>query len=137
VHPYIAEFYKPAFSIAKYISENEALPVPLFDSCPACKTEWAFDFTGTIYSCTATVGKKGEELGTFYPTVSRNEEVISQWHDRDVTTIKECKSCSVALACGGGCASVAKNKHGHPNTPDCRPVKELLSLGAAHYLLND
>lgn len=137
VHPYIAEFYKPAFSIAKYIAENEALPVPLFDSCPACKTEWAFDFTGTIYSCTATVGKKGEELGTFYPTVTRNEEVISQWHDRDITTIEACKSCSVALACGGGCASVAKNKNGHPNTPDCRPVKELLSLGAAHYLLKD
>jgi len=38
------------------------------------------------------------------------------------------------LACGGGCASVAKNKNGHPNSPDCRPVKELLSLGAAYYL---
>jgi uncharacterized protein len=134
-HPYIAEFYKPAFSIAKYIAENESLPTPLFDSCPACKTEWAFDFTGTIYSCTATVGKKGEELGTFYPTITKNEEAISQWQDRDVTTIEECKSCAVALACGGGCASVAKNKNGHPNSPDCRPVKELLSLGVAHYLI--
>ncbi|MDD2798148.1 MAG: radical SAM protein [Bacteroidales bacterium] len=134
-HPYIAEFYKPAFSIAKYISENGALPTPLFDSCPACKTEWAFDFTGTIYSCTATVGKKGEELGTFYPVVTKNEEAISQWHDRDVTTIEECKTCSVSLACGGGCASVAKNKNGHPNSPDCRPIKELLSLGVAQYLV--
>jgi len=133
-HPYIAEFYKPAFSIAKYIAENESLPTPLFDSCPACKTEWAFDFTGTIYSCTATVGNKGDELGTFYPEVTKNETAIESWQNRDITTIEKCKSCEVALACGGGCASVAKNKFGHPNNPDCRPVKELLSLGAAYYL---
>lgn len=133
VHPYIAEFYKPAFSIAKYISENGTLPAPLFDSCPACKTEWAFDYTGTIYSCTATVGKQGEELGTFYPEVSRKEDTIEEWQNRDITTIEKCRSCEVALACGGGCASVAKNKNGHVNTPDCRPVKELLSLGAAWY----
>lgn len=134
IHPYIAEFYKPAFSIAKYIAEHEALPIPLFDSCPACKTEWAFDFTGTIYSCTATVGNKGDELGTFYPEITKNEAAIESWQNRDITTIEECKTCSVSLACGGGCASVAKNKNGHPNTPDCRPVKELLSLGAAYYL---
>ena len=136
VYPEIMEFYKPGFSIAKYISEYEELPSPLFDSCPACKSEWAFDFTGTIYSCTATVGKKGEELGTFYPSVTRNEEIISQWQDRDITTIEKCKTCDVALACGGGCASVAKNKYGSINSPDCRPIKELLSLGSAFYLKN-
>ena len=133
-HPYIAEFYKPAFSIARYISENGELPQPLFDSCPACKTEWAFDYTGTIYSCTATVGKQGEELGTFYPAITKNEKAIENWQNRDVTTIELCKTCSVALACGGGCASVAKNKSGDVNMPDCRPIQTLLSLGSAHYL---
>jgi len=132
-YPYIAEFYKPAFSIAKYISENDELPQPLFDACPACKTEWAFDYTGTIYSCTATVGKQGEELGTYYPTVSLNTEAVEAWQDRDITSIAACKDCSLALACGGGCASVAKNKNGSVSSPDCRPVKELLSLGAAYY----
>ena len=132
-HPYIAEFYKPAFSIAKFISENDELPLPLFDACPACKTEWAFDYTGTIYSCTATVGKQGEELGTFYPSVTLNTEAIEAWQDRDITSIAACKDCSLALACGGGCASVAKNKNGSVSSPDCRPVKELLSLGAAYY----
>ena len=132
-HPHIAEFYQPAFSIAKYISENEALPLPLFDACPACKTEWAFDYTGTIYSCTATVGKKGEELGTFYPEVTLNTEAVEAWQDRDITTIAACKDCSLALTCGGGCGSVAKNKNGSVSSPDCRPVQELLSLGAGYY----
>lgn len=133
-YPHISEFYKPGFSITKYISENGQLPTPLFDSCPACKTEWAFDYTGTIYSCTATVGKKGEELGTYYPVITKNEDEIENWQNRDITTIAKCKNCEVALACGGGCASVAKNQNGHVNSPDCRPVKELLSLGAAYYL---
>ena len=73
VHPHILEFYKPAYSVSKFLAENGELPDPLFDSCPACKTEWAFDYTGRIYSCTATVGKADESLGTFYPVVSRNE----------------------------------------------------------------
>jgi uncharacterized protein len=132
-YPQIAEFYRPAFSIARYIADTGQMPMPLFDSCPACKTEWAFDFTGNIYSCTATVGKKGEELGTFYPLVTTNDPAIAAWQNRDITTIEKCKNCEVALACGGGCASVAKNKFGHVNAPDCRPVKELLSLGAAYY----
>ena len=69
-HPYILEFHKPAYSISKFLAENGSLPDPLFDACPACKTEWAFDYTGQIYSCTATVGKTDESLGTFYPKVS-------------------------------------------------------------------
>ncbi|MCX6236459.1 MAG: radical SAM protein [Bacteroidia bacterium] len=132
-YPHIQEFYKPAYSISKYLSENGKLPDPLFDACPACKTEWAFDYTGKIYSCTATVGKADEALGTFYPVISRNNELINQWEKRDVTTISECKTCSVQLACGGGCGSVAKNKNGTISSPDCRPVKELHELGFASY----
>lgn len=134
-HPYIIEFHKPAYSVSKFLAENGELPEPLFDACPACKTEWAFDYTGQIYSCTATVGKEGEALGTFYPEVSRKEEMIAEWENRDVTTINECNSCNMQLACGGGCGSVAKNRTGNICSTDCRPVKQLLELGFASYLL--
>jgi uncharacterized protein len=43
--PHILDFYKPAYSVTKFLSENGSLPDPLFDSCPACKTEWAYDNT--------------------------------------------------------------------------------------------
>jgi len=135
-NPHIIEFYKPAYSISKFLSENGELPDPLFDSCPACKTEWAFDYTGQIYSCTATVGKSDEVLGTFYPQVTRKEEMINEWEKRDVVSIPECKDCAVQLACGGGCGSVAKNKTGKICSTDCRPVKDLLELGFASYLEN-
>lgn len=136
-YPFIREFYKPSYSVAKFLSENGELPDPLFDACPACKTEWAFDFKGHIYSCTATVGKEDESLGTFYPEVTEEKSIIEQWQDRDVTSITECRNCSVQLACGGGCGSVAKNRTGKICASDCRPVKELLELGFAAYIENE
>ncbi|MFN8209252.1 MAG: radical SAM protein [Bacteroidales bacterium] len=135
-HPYILEFYKPAFSVSKFLSENGMLPDPLFDSCPACKTEWAFDYTGNIYPCTATVGKSNESLGSFFPEITLKKELVNEWETRDVTSIPECKNCPVQLACGGGCGSVAKNRTGHVCSADCRPVKELLELGFSAYIQN-
>jgi uncharacterized protein len=132
-HPYIKEFHKPAFSIAKFMFEEGSLPDPLYDSCPGTKTEWAFDYTGKIYSCTATVGKAGEELGTFYPVISHNDDAIMEWEERDTLSIEKCHGCELQLACGGGCASVAKNQYGSVNDADCRPVRELLELGIGHY----
>ena len=132
-HPHILEFYKPAYSVSKFLAENSNLPDPLFDSCPACKTEWAFDYTGNIYSCTATVGKADESLGTFYPEVTLKNTIVEQWESRDVTSIPECKECSVQLACGGGCGSIAKNRTGNICSPDCRPVSQLMELGFSAY----
>ncbi len=132
-HPHILEFYKPAYSISKFLFENGSLPDPLFDACPACKTEWAFDYTGQIFSCTATVGKADESLGTFYPEISRKEDMVAAWENRDVTAIAECFTCSMQLACGGGCGSVAKNRTGNVCSTDCRPVKELLEMGFSAY----
>ncbi len=132
-HPEFLEYHQPAYSLSKFLFEKGELPDPLFDSCPGCKTEWAFDYTGRIYSCTATVGKSGEVLGTFYPEVSRKDDIIAEWESRDVTSIPQCRECPVRLACGGGCASVAKNRTGKILSPDCRPVTELMGLGLPLY----
>lgn len=137
LHPHILQFYKPAYSVAKFLSENGSLPEPLFDSCPACKTEWAFDFTGKIYPCTATVGKSEESLGSFYPAVTKNTGLIEEWERRDITSIEECRECSAQLACGGGCGSVAKNNSGKICSTDCRPVKDLLELGFSAYFVDN
>lgn len=132
-HPYIQEFHKPAFSISKFLFENGEMPEPLFDACTGTKTEWAFDFTGNIYACTATVGKEGESLGTFYPAVNLYTDAIETWGDRDILSIPKCRDCNLSLICGGGCASMAKNYNGELNSHDCRPITELLELGIGHY----
>ncbi len=133
IHPEIVQFHRPAYSLSKFLLENGELPDPLFDACPACKSEWAFDFTGRIYPCTATVGKEGESVGTFHPEVKKNEEAIAQWRNRDVTTIPGCEGCPVQLVCGGGCGSLAKNREGTVFATDCRPEKELIGMGLSLY----
>ncbi|MFA9392324.1 MAG: radical SAM protein [Prolixibacteraceae bacterium] len=133
-HPHIQEFHRPSFSISKFLFENGEMPEPLFDACTGTKTEWAFDFTGKIYACTATVGKDSESLGTFYPETKLFNEAIEEWQERDILSIPKCRECNLALICGGGCASMAKNYNGELNSHDCRPVTELLELGIGQYL---
>ena len=132
-HPEILEFHQPAFSISKFLFDNGELPDPLFDACPGCKTEWAFDYTGSIYSCTATVGKADEKLGTFYPEIHLHDALVEEWEERDVLSIEKCKTCEIQLICGGGCGSIAKNQFGNLHSPDCRPVKALMELGIGLY----
>lgn len=135
--PSVLLFHKPAFSVMKFLQENGKLPNALFDACPACKSEWAMDFTGNIYSCTATVGKPGEKLGTFYPEIVLDHEKVAKWQVRDVAHIEECKECNLQLVCGGGCGSIASNKNGGILSPDCRPVDALNALGAKLYFKQD
>jgi uncharacterized protein len=131
--PEILEFHKPAFSISRFLFENGELPQSLFDSCPGTKTEWAFDSSGAVYACTATVGKKSEELGSFYPRVTRRTQRIEEWQERDIMGMEQCKTCNLSLACGGGCGAVARNRSGAVGNPDCRPIRELLELGISFY----
>ncbi len=132
-HSWFLDFHTPSFSVAGNLFRNGELPDPLFDACPGTKTEWAFDFTGKIYACTATVGKKGEELGTFFPEWFLDDNKVDLWNGRDVLSMDRCRQCNLSLICGGGCAAVAKNQNGCINSPDCRPVTELLEYGISAY----
>jgi uncharacterized protein len=136
-HPEILEFHRPAFSVIKFLKQEGKLPDPLFDACPGTKSEWAFDSAGRIFACTATVGKTDEVLGTYHPFVNLDQAAVTDWASRDVTSIKECAACASRLACGGGCASVAQNRHGKRMAPDCRPVPALMSLGMGLYFRDE
>lgn len=136
-HPEFLEYHRPAFSVSRFLWEHGELPKPLFDACTGCKTEWAFDFRGNVFACTATVGKPGEELGTYWPEVRMDSETVEAWQERDTQALSECRSCPSQLACGGGCTSVAKNRSGQILSTDCRPSRELLEMGIGAYLESD
>jgi len=133
-HPEFLEYHRPAFSVSKFLLEHGELPKPLFDACTGTKAEWAFDYRGRIFACTATVGKPGEELGTFWPEARLDREIVGQWQERDTVSLSDCRECAQALACGGGCTSVAKNRTGQILSTDCRPSRELLEMGIGAYL---
>jgi uncharacterized protein len=135
--PEVLGLVRPDFSVARALAERGELPGPLFDACPGCKTEWAFDARGRIYACTATVGAPGQALGTFFPEVSLDESAVEEWQGRDVTSIPECRACAARLLCGGGCAALALRRTGRLRGPDCRPVGELTALGLDLYLTEE
>ena len=132
--PVLRKFHRPDFHGMRELNDSGELPPPVFDSCPACKKEWAFDLYGRIYGCTATVGVDKYCLGSFTdPDVSENTEAIQQWKSRNVLNMEKCRDCPESLSCGGGCGALACNYNGSINEPDCRPVKELIGLGTAYY----
>lgn len=137
-YPILKEYHKPQFHGMRYLKENQDLPFPIFDGCPAGKKEWAFDVNGFIYGCTASVGVEKFRLGSFIdPSYPVNEKQIEEWRTRDVLTIPECNSCPISLSCGGGCGVLAYNTHQKIHSTNCRPVAELVGLGAEYYKIGE
>jgi uncharacterized protein len=132
-HPVLRRFHRPRLHGARHLAETGEFPPPNFDACPATKKEWAFAPDGALYGCTATVGNPRYRLGTFHPVVARDEEAIAPWRARSTATIPQCTTCAAAAVCGGGCGALA-DAHGLGiGGPDCRPVRELLGIGARYY----
>jgi uncharacterized protein len=132
-HPILKKFHTPEFKGINHLVQTGELYLPTYDTCPACKTEWVYDLYGDIYGCTASAGQDEYKLGTFYPEYQINENEVKEWQERSVLTIPECKDCEVSLICGGGCGAIAKNRTGRVQGPDCRPIKQLLTLGLEYY----
>ncbi|MDH4200595.1 MAG: SPASM domain-containing protein [Spirochaetia bacterium] len=132
-HPVLYKYHSPQFHGMHNLSRTGELPLPVFDGCPAGKKEWAFDFKGDIYGCTASVGVEKYRLGNFISGDRINEEQVNEWKTRDVFSIPECSQCAVSLSCGGGCGVLAANKTGKILSPDCRPVKDLIVTGLRYY----
>jgi uncharacterized protein len=136
-HPKLRRFHQPRLHGMRHLAETGEWPPATFDSCPAAKKEWAFAPDGGLYGCTATVGHRAHRLGSYAPTIERDEAAIARWRERNVFTIPDCQACSVATVCGGGCGAVAADRKGTVAAPDCRPVQALLGLGARHYHLGE
>jgi uncharacterized protein len=134
--PVLRRFHRPRFHGIGHLAQTGELPAPNFDGCPATKKEWAFGPDGTLYGCTATVGNPRYRLGRFYPTIERDEPAIAEWNGRSTFHIDECLQCNLVGLCGGGCGAIAAARTGSPMTPDCRPVREILGLGARFYGLD-
>lgn len=132
-HPLLKKFHIPSFfGITQLVEENE-MYIPSFDTCPGAKSEYVFDASGKIYSCTASCGREGYALGTFYPELKFDLKETQRWTERSILTIPECRECPVGVVCGGGCAVIAREQNGDIQSPNCKPVKEIMDTGIRYY----
>lgn len=132
-YPLLKKMHFPSFFGITQMIENGEMYLPSFDTCPGAKSEYVFDATGNIYSCTASCGRDGYAIGTYYPSMKFDNAKMKQWKDRSILTIPECRECEVGVVCGGGCAVIAKEKNGSVLSPNCKPVKEIMDIGIRHF----
>jgi uncharacterized protein len=120
--------------------ESIALKMPpLFTYCEANSLRYfSFGPDGLIYPCGQTVGQSDLAIGRFHPEFELEPAKCDAWATRSVFTIPECKECSIATLCGGGCAYAAYKRTSSILSPNCQNCGGVLEayLGNMHdYLL--
>lgn len=73
---------------------------PVIRACDPEGVKCFYDPYGDIYNCILAVGQKEKAVGTYFPELQMKEK---SFLTRDITKIKECRTCKNALFCGGGC----------------------------------
>jgi uncharacterized protein len=98
---------------------------PQFYNCRAHSNQLFFDPHGNIYPCWEAVGEEQHCVGQFIPSLEFNKN-YEMWRQRTVLTMKECRECSYAFVCGGGCAYHAYASKGSIFAPVCQPTRQVL-----------
>jgi len=87
---------------------------------------FVFDADGNLYDCYEEAGHPEKRVGY----VNQSGRVVLESPQREmdierhVAAIEECRSCSLALTCGGGCSFSAKARTGTIYAADCNYHKE-------------
>jgi uncharacterized protein len=73
---------------------------------------YVLDPHGNVYKCLTFVGVKDHCIGTIEENGALKPSwTYYDWMSRDPLHIEECKHCKMLPACGGGCGSVAYERH--------------------------
>lgn len=113
--------------ISSVLEGGEGFPSPCFQYCEANSPNFfVFGSEGFIYACGEAVGNPELAIGQFLPDHEIWPERERLWRGRSVASIPECRDCSIAGLCGGGCTFAALARHGSPNVGICSDADELL-----------
>lgn len=94
------------------------------EGCSALSDSYlTVDPKGDVYKCLATPHYEEHKIGTIDEEgtlVHTNYPAYVDWTLRDPLRIPECRECTFAPLCAGGCALAAYALHGSLNAPGCR-----------------
>lgn len=75
------------------------------DACGAPSRNYYFAPGGEIYNCHELIGRPDKAVGSFTREKLRELPVRVLWRARTVDQLENCRTCSLALAHGGGCGA--------------------------------
>lgn len=117
------EIFKTMTGLTAFFSHGKPL-VPCINLCQVEKAFRYYDNNGDIYSCTLSVGNVNKAVGKYYPAYELKERSILT---RNITKIKQCSKCRLALYCGGGCPNGAVDSNGDPFNPNCNSIMHTIN----------
>jgi uncharacterized protein len=113
-----------AFEI--YRDDNEE-PFPSGHYCEANVFQfYCFGPDGLIYACPESIDHPDLAVGGFDPEFWIDHEKLQTW-GRTIFNSPQCKDCSVAMFCGGGCAFASKLSHPDTGLPVCDDAPQVLA----------
>ncbi|MBU7014884.1 MAG: radical SAM protein [Theionarchaea archaeon] len=124
---YAWEYFVEGYLSQTILQGTELQPRPFY--CSAHFQTFSFDPFGDIYCCPRAVGDRTFSVGQFIPELKFNEK-FEDWMNRDVLSIPRCRTCDVALMCGGGCAYEAYLQSGTLFEGYCEKYRAFLEYGA-------
>lgn len=75
------------------------------DACGAPSRNYYFAPGGEIYNCHELIGRPDKAVGSFTHKKLRELPIRVVWRARTVDQLENCRTCSLALAHGGGCGA--------------------------------
>ena len=75
------------------------------DACGAPSRNYFFAPGGEIYNCHELIGRPDKAVGSYTRESLRELPIRALWQARTVDQLENCRTCSLALAHGGGCGA--------------------------------
>jgi uncharacterized protein len=99
---------------------------PRFHYCEADRGDlFCFGPDGLIYLCPESAGNPKNSIGRYDPQYQLWPTALSEWRERNVLSLPECRECSIATFCGGGCGYAALHRYGSPLHGVCAGAPEI------------
>lgn len=101
-------------------------------ACNSYVNTFVLDPYGKIYPCWDVTDDIEHCIGTYYPQITENKQVLLKWRNRELTIFEKCIRCPYVFYCGGGCAIKANLKTGRFDDIDCDSFPYIFQTHFAH-----
>jgi uncharacterized protein len=118
------------------VCEGKSIFWPTFWYCSAVSRKLVFDPFGDVYPCQSMLGWKEERIGVYIPELSFNDN-YDKWRNRTIFKMEKCRSCSLALICGGECPYNSLLREKDLYKPVCMVTEKIMTDYLNTFMVTD